>query len=375
MKSRDGDFRKALIALSFGLEPVIFAIVGWYAAPYFEVSNALGALIGVLVGFGMMFWRIWRFNLMVSSKLVHDVEREDLRSLASLIEVERYKIMRREDLIKIIGAQTPLQLLNILKSLSFIDSSFYDLSKLNEVLDEMIDFSKTLLEIRSRSPIDFLRILDDFNDFLACLCVNYAFRSEVCGDEISEGYKVPPFKSRYLQTFLCEEFKDYLANNYIKELYSKALSEALTLNSRAPFLALTTYSLMNMARDLEITRYSRIYAKDLKDLALRLLLIAIKDLKERKKTSEVMEITLKKWEVDGVASKDVNEVEEDVLKSFINEAYRTLITSAKVPLTAKTVISYLLIKWSEKVSLKLAIMAASSELDPQRAYLALLVPR
>lgn len=374
MKSYGKDVRKALIALSFGLEPVIFAIAGWYAAPYFELSNAVGALIGVFIGLGMMFWRIWKFTSTIESKLAYDIEREDLRSLTSIIEVERRKILRRDNLMKVMGSQSPLQLLNVLKSLSFINSNFYDLNKLNEILYEITDFSKAFLEVRSRSPFDFLRVLDDFNDFLSCLCASYAFRSEVYGDEISKGYVVPPFKLHSCHDFLREEFKDYLAHNEVRELYPKALNEALTLNSRAPFLTLAAYSLMNMARDLKTTGYSRIFSKELENLAFKLLLIATKVLREVKGTSEVMEITLQRWRINRRSTENIEETEEDVLRSFINEAYRTLTAPARVLSTARTVISYLFVRWSEKVSLKLAIMATKGEIDPQKAYSALPIP-
>ncbi|MEM4577100.1 MAG: hypothetical protein QW701_06645 [Candidatus Nezhaarchaeales archaeon] len=375
MKSYGRDVRKALIALSFGLEPVIFAIVGWYAAPYFELSNAVGALIGVFIGLGMMFWRIWRFTSTIESKPTYDIEKEDLRLLASIAEVERRKFVKREDLMKVMGSQSPLQLLNVLKGLSLINSDFYDLNKLNEVLCEITDFSKVFIEVRSRSPFDFLRILDDFNDFLACLCASYAFRSEVYDDEISRGYIVLPFKLQGSQTFLREEFKEYLAHNEVRELYPKALDEALTLNSRAPLLALAAHSLMNMARDLKATGYSRTFSKDLENLALRLLLIATRDIRGVKRTSEVVVMTLRKWRIDKIEVEGVDETEEGVLRSFINEAYKNLVTPVRVPPTAKSVIYYLFVKWGEKVSLKLAIMATNSGIEPQRAYSALLVPR
>ncbi|MEM0083652.1 MAG: hypothetical protein QW102_03940, partial [Candidatus Nezhaarchaeales archaeon] len=148
MKVTGEDLRKALIALSFGLEPIIFAIVGWYAGPYLGLTNVMGALIGVIVGFGIMFWRIWRFSLTLGLKIRYDPERVDLRSLISLVEAERYKILTRYDIAKIMGARGSLQLLNVLKNLSLIKLNFYDLNKLSSILEELTDFSKVLIDVR-----------------------------------------------------------------------------------------------------------------------------------------------------------------------------------------------------------------------------------
>lgn len=376
--STDGeDLRRALIALSFGLEPVVFAIIGWYAGPYLKLNNVTGALIGVAVGLGIMFWRIWRFSLMLKSKAREDPEREDLRSIIKLVEVERYRIINRYDIIKIIGTQTPLQLLNVLKSLSLIRPDFYDLNKLNDVLSEVTDFSKVFTDVRARSPIEFLRVLDDLNDFLVILCANFAFRYEVYDDKAAKGYVVTPFRQGDNRSLLREDLKNYLANEDIRELYPKALDEALMINSRSPILALAAYSLLKVGRDLELMRYAYAYSNEVIDLAQKLFSIAINGLRREGKESIVIEILkqkIKKLEVLAKESEEDIGNEEDALKFFINNAYETLKESSRVPFTAKAVLSYLFIKWSEKVSLRLAFMVVNNELTPQEAYEALITP-
>lgn len=376
MKVSGEDLRKALIALSFGLEPIIFAIVGWYAGPYLKLTNTMGALIGVIVGFGIMFWRVWKFSSMLGIKIKYDPERENLRSLTSLVEAERYKMITRYDIAKIMGARGPLQLLNVLKNLSFVKLDFYDLSRLSDILDEVVDFSKVLIDARTRSPIEFLRIVDDFNDFLVTLCANFAFRCEVYGDEVARGYVVTPFKlSKDARSLLREDLKDYLANDDVRGLYSKALEEALTIGSRGPLLALAAYSLLKMGKDLEVTKYAYVYSNEVRELAYSLFLIAIDDLKREGKRSVVVEVMSQEVKSAKVLPKEgVTGKEEDLLRNFINNAYRALRVPSKVPPTAKAVLSYLFVKWSEKVSLKLAFMAANNEVTPQKAYESLVVP-
>ncbi|MEM0083715.1 MAG: hypothetical protein QXL22_02270 [Candidatus Nezhaarchaeales archaeon] len=377
MKISSEDLRRALIALSFGLEPIIFAIVGWYAGPYLKLTNAIGALIGVIAGFGIMFWRIWKFSLMLGLKAKYDPEKEDLRSLISLVEVERYKIMNRYDIARIMGARNSLQLLNVLKNLSLIGLDFYDLIKLDDVLDEMTDFSKVLIDFRIRSPIELLKVMDDFNDFLVTLCANFAFRYEVYGDEVAKGYVVTPFKlRRETRSLLREDLSDYLANDDIRELYPKALEEALTIGSRGPLLALAAYSLLKIGKDLEDTRYAYVYSNEIRELAYKLFSIAIDDLRREGKKSVVVEAVKQKIEETKVLLKREEEVakEEETLRSFINNAYRSLRVPSRVPLTAKAVLSYLFVKWSEKVSLKLAFMVVNNEVAPQKAYEALVIP-
>ncbi|MEM2214049.1 MAG: hypothetical protein QXD66_03920 [Candidatus Nezhaarchaeales archaeon] len=378
MKVSGEDLRKALIALSFGLEPVIFAIVGWYAGPYLKLTNVMGALIGVIVGFGIMFWRIWKFSLTLGLKVKYDPERENLRSLISLVEVERYKIMNRYDIARIMGARGSLQLLNVLKNLSLIELDFYDLIKLNDVLDEITDFSKVLIDIRIRSPIELLKVMDDFNDFIVTLCANFAFRYEVYGDEVARGYVVTPFKlRRETQSLLREDLKDYLASDDIRGLYPKALEEALTIGSRGPLLALAAYSLLKIGKDLEVTKYAYVYSNEIRELAYKLFSIAIDDLRREDKKSMVVEVVKQKIEENKVLLKreeGVAEKEEEVLRNFINNAYRSLREPSRVPLTAKAVLSYLFVKWSEKVSLKLAFMVVNNEVTPQKAYESLVIP-
>lgn len=378
MKVTGEDLRKALIALSFGLEPIIFAIVGWYAGPYLGLTNVMGALIGVIVGFGIMFWRIWRFSLTLGLKIRYDPERVDLRSLISLVEAERYKILTRYDIAKIMGARGSLQLLNVLKNLSLIKLNFYDLNKLSSILEELTDFSKVLIDVRVRSPIELLTIIDDFNDFLVALCVNFAFRYEVHGDEVARGYVVTPFKlKRDAQDLLREDLKDYLANDDIRRLYPKALEESLTIGSRGPLLALAAYSLLKMGRDLEVTKYAYAYSNEVRRLAYKLFLIAINDLRREGKKSVIAEAVEQKIREVKLSIKKEEEVigkEEDVLRNFVGDSYRALTEPSKVPLTAKAVLSYLFVKWSEKASLKLAFMAASDEVAPQKAYESLIVP-
>lgn len=378
MKVSGEDLRKALIALSFGLEPIVFAIVGWYAGPYLKLTNVTGALIGVVIGFGIMFWRIWKFGSTLQFKAKYDPEREDLRSLISLVEAERYKIVTRYDIAKIMGARSPLQLLNVLKNLSLIKLDFYDLSKLSDILDEMTDFSKIIIEARTRSPIEFLRVLDDFNDFLVTLCANFAFRYEVYSDEVARGYVVTPFRSRKeVRSVLREDLRDCLANDDIRELYPKALSEALAIGSRSPLLALTAYSLLRMGENLEVTKYAYVYSNEVKELACKLFLIAINDLRREGKDSTIVKTMEQKIEEAKVLPKrgeEITEKEEDALRIFINHAYRALREPSRVPLTAKAVLSYLFVKWSEKVSLKLAFMVVNNEVAPQEAYESLVIP-
>ena len=387
MKLSGEDLRKALIVLSFGLEPIIFAIVGWYAGPYLNLTRVAGALLGVAAGFGIMIWRIWKFWRITSleiSRAMYDLEKDDLRSLTSLIENERYIIIGKDKLIKIMGAQAPLQLLTVLKGLSLVSRDFYDLSRLDQVLDEMTDFSKTFSEVRARSSINFLKVLDYFNDFLTLLCVNFAFRCEVANDEVAKGYVVTPFKcGGGPKGLLREDVKYYLADEEVRGLYSNALNEALTINSRAPILALASYSLIKMGRELEISGYAHAYSRAIGKLALELLSIADDDLVAEGKNSEVVKAIRQKngflkaltKEAKFDKSKEKRDFkEEDLIRSFIDDAYRTLTGSFRLPSTARTVLSYLFVKWGEKVSLKLAFMAANNEVAPHRAFASLMVP-
>jgi hypothetical protein len=377
MKFSGEDLKKALVALSFGLEPIIFAVVGWYVGPHLNLTNVTGALIGVVVGFGVMFWRIWKFSLTLGSKVAYDPERGDLRSLASFIEVERYKIVGKDELVKIMGVQTPLQLLTVLKGLSLVSPDLYDLDKLDQVLDEMTDFSKTLSEVRTRSPINFLRVLNHFSDFLALLCVNFALRYEVGGDCLAKGYVVPPFKYEGgARGLLREDLKYYIAEGEVRELYPEALKECLTIGSRAPMLALAAYSLFKMGEEVEASGYGQACSKEMEGLALELLSIAVNDLMAEKKESKVVKaIEQKRKLVKPPASeRRAFRKEEEVLRSFINNAYKALMSSSRVPFTARAVLSYLFVKWSEKVSLKLAFMAANNEIAAREAFASLLVP-
>ncbi len=373
------DLRIALIALSVGLEPVIFAIVGWYVGPHLNLTNTTGALIGVVAGLGIMFWRIWKLSLMLGLRAPHDPEREDLRLLASLIEAKRHKIIGRSGLAKIMDARTPLQLLATLKDVSLVGYDFHDLKRLDEVLNEVVDFSKTFSEVRAQSSINFLRALKAFNDFLTILCVNFAFRHEVSGDEIAEGYVVPPFKFEGgIQGLLHEGLMHQLADVEVRGLYPEALKEGLAINSRAPILALAAYSLIKMGKALEANDYAQAYSKKLKELALELFSIAANDLRARGGESKVMKIIEQKDELVGARAKELKKEvlrkEEDALRSFIDEAYRALVSSSRVPATARAVLSYLFVKWSEKVSLKLALMAANNRVAPHKVFASFLVP-
>jgi len=375
MRLSSEDLRKAFIALSFGLEPAIFAIVGWYVAPYLNFGNTAGALIGALIGFGMMFWRVWKFGLAVELKAKYDFESADLRSLVSLIEVERYKIIGKHDLMKIIGARGPLQILNVLKGISLLNKNFYDVNEVDNVIDEVTDFSKIMAEMHTRSPVELIRVLNAFNDFLTLLCSNYAFRYEVYGDEVAKGLVIPPFRrSIGLRDFLSINLKDFLTQSEVRELYPKALNEALSLNSRAPLLALAAYSLALMAECLEKLSYGRAYSVEVGEIAAKLYAIAVYDLERTSRKTGVVKL-FEKHKVLGKAPKAVEGLqEEEVLRSFIASSYEALMMPGKLPLKAKTVISYLFVKWSEKVSLNLAFMAAREEIGPQEAYASLLVP-
>ena len=373
------DLKIAFIALSVGLEPVIFAIVGWYAGPYLNLTNTAGALIGVVVGLVVMFWRIWKLSSMLGLGMARDPEREVLRPLASFIEAKRHKIIGRSGLLKIMNARSPQHLLTTLKDLSLVSYDFYDLKKLDEVLNEVVDFSKTLSEVRAQSSINFLRALRAFNDFLTILCINFAFRHKVGGDELAEGYVVPPFKFEGdVRDLLREDLVNQLADREIRELCSEALNEGLAINSRSPILALAAYSLMKMAKVLEENGYARAYSKEVKELALELLSIAANELRAKGGESKVMKMIEQKDKSIKThikkSKKGALKKEEDVLRSFINEAYKALISSARVPCMAKTVFSYLFVKWGEKVSLKLALMATTNGVPPHRAFASLLIP-
>jgi len=380
MRISGEDLKIALMALSIGLEPVVFAIVGWYAGPYLNLTNTAGALIGVVVGLGIMFWRIWKLSSMLGLGMARDPEREDLRPLASFIEAKRHKIIGRSGLLDVMRARSPQHLLTTLKDLSLVSYDFYDLKKLDEVLNEVIDFSKTLSEVRAQSSINFLKVLKAFNDFLTILCVNFAFRHEVGGDELAEGYVVPPFKFEGgVQGLLRGDLMDQLADEEVRGLYPEALDEGLAINSRAPMLALAAYSLMKMGRALEANGYARAYSKEVKGLALELFSIAVDDLRAKGRESKVVKVIELRADLakarDKKPKKEVlKKKEEDVLKSFISEAYKTLVSSTRVPPTARAVLSYLFVKWSEKVSFKLALMAANNKVSPHRAFASLLVP-
>ena len=379
MRISGEDLKIALMALSIGLEPVVFAIVGWYAGPYLNLTNTAGALIGVVVGLGIMFWRIWKLSSMLGLGMARDPEREDLRPLASFIEAKRHKIIGRSGLLDVMSARGPQHLLTALKDLSLVSYDFYDLKKLDEVLNEVIDFSKTLSEVRAQSSINFLKVLKAFNDFLTILCVNFAFRHEVGGDELAEGYVVPPFKFEGgVQGLLRGDLMDQLADEEVRGLYPEALDEGLAINSRAPMLALAAYSLIKMGRVLEANGYARAYSKEVKGLALELFSIAVDDLRAKGRESKVVKVIELRADLakarDKRPKKEVLKREEDVLKSFISEAYKTLVSSTRVPPTARAVLSYLFVKWSEKVSFKLALMAANNKVSPHRAFASLLVP-
>ena len=373
------DLKIAFIALSVGLEPVIFAIVGWYAGPHLNLTNTLGALIGVVVGLGVMFWRIWKLSLMLGLGTAQDPEKEDLKPLASFIEAKRHKIIGKSGLLRIMNARSPPHLLLTLKDLSLVGYDFYDLKNLDEVLNEVIDFSKILFEVRAQSSINFLRALKAFSDFLTILCVSFAFRHEVDGDELAEGYVVPPFKFEGdVRGLLRRDLIHQLADREVRELYSEALSEGLAINSRSPMLALAAYSLMKMGRVLQENGYARAYSREVRELALELFSIATSDLRMRGEESKVVKIIEQRDEFAKAHVKKLKrrvlKKEEDVLRSFINEAYRALVSSTRVPRTARAVFSYLFVKWGEKVSLKLALMAVANKVPPYRAFASLLVP-
>jgi hypothetical protein len=379
MQFSEKDLQKALVALGIGLEPIVFTVAGWYVGPYLNLTNTVGAVIGAAIGFGVMYWHIWRFGLMLL-RATYDPEREDLRSLASFIETERHKILSKDVFVKIMGAQTPLQLLSVLKGLSLVNHDFYDLENLDEILSDMTDFSKTLLDVRARSPVGFLRALDDFNDFLTILCTNFAFRYEVLGDKLAKGYVVPPFKSsKSIQEFLREDLKRCLADDEVRKLYLEALNEALIIDSRAPLLALAAYSLIKMGRKLEAYGYARVYSKEVEELALKFLSIAANDLRAKGRESKVMKVIEQKSELTKASTKKFKreeglKKEEDELRSFISDAHRALTSSARMLLTAKAVFSYLFAKWGEKVSLKLVLMVVNNEVGPQEAFNLLMVP-
>ncbi|MCS7140293.1 MAG: hypothetical protein N3F04_02720 [Candidatus Nezhaarchaeota archaeon] len=378
MRRSAQDLKKAFIAISFGLDPVIFAIVGWYAAPHLNLDSMTGALIGAIIGFGMMFWRIWKFGLAVELKAKYEVESEDLRSLITLIDNERYKIIDRQSLMKIIGTHGPLQLLNVLKSISLVDRDFYSIDKMDEVVNGLVDFSKVIMEIRLRSPMEFLTVLDTFNDFIMLLCANFAFKYEVHHEEWAQGFIVPTTKVKGAPgEYLSMNLRDYLANRELRELYPKALNEALMFNSRSTILVLTCYSLLLMANNLERLSYGRNYSEEIREVAKRIYAIAVNDLKGRYRKSEVLGLLIKKHKLfDEGSIKEVEELsEEEILKSLVASSYEALMVRGRLPLKAKTVISYLLVKWSEKVSLNLAFMASRGEIDPREAYATLLMPR
>ena len=379
MKLSSEDLKVAFIAISIGLEPVIFAVVGWYVGPRLNLTNTTGALIGVVVGLGVMFWRIWKLSSMLGLRARHDPEREDLRPLASFIEVKRHKVIDKSKIVKIVDAHTPPQLLATLRDLSLIGHDFY-LRKLDEVLNEVVDFSKTLSEVWAQSSINFIKALKAFNDFLTTLCVNFAFRYEVDGDRLAKGYVVLPFKFEEadVRGLLHEGLVRHLTDGEIKELYPKAFKEALTINSRAPLLALSAYSLMKMGEVLEANGYGRAYSREVNRLALELFSIAVNELRAKSEESDVVKMIKQKGKLTKVRVKEfrkgVLKREEDVLRFFINEAHRVLASSARVPPTARAVLSYLFVEWGKKVSLKLAIMAANNEITPRDALASLMIP-
>ncbi len=368
-------FKRALIFLSIGLEPVIFAIVGWYVAPHLGVNSTVGTLVGVATGFGLMFWSIWRLGLSAELKISYEVESEKLRGLISIVEVERYKILKKSDIMKIIGAHGPIQLLNVLKEVSLINKDFYDIDKLNEVTSNLVDFSRIMAKIRVKSPLEFVKILDGLSDFFTLLAVNFAFKHEVEGDSIAKAFILPPipFKEEVisLRKLLSADLKDFMANHEIRELYAKALEEAISVNSRAPLLALAAYSLALTCKDLEKLEYGKVYALKLKELADKLYSIANIELEKKSLRSIIVRRigergSLKVFSIEGQ--------EDDVMRSFMHKAYEALMRSGRLPLKAESVISYLFVKWCEKVSLNLAFMAVRGEVDAQSAYSLSLLP-
>ena len=370
-----GGFKRALIFLSIGLEPVIFAIVGWYAAPYLKISNTIGALIGVIMGFGLMFWSIWRLGLSAELKIQYEIESEKLRGLTSIIEVDRYKVLKRSDIMKIIGARGPIQLLNVLKEISLINKDFYDIDKLNEVTLDLVDFSHIIIEMRVKSPLEFVKILDGLSDFFILLAVNFAFKHEVESDPTAKAFALPPIPSREKvidpKGLLSTNLKDLIASQEIRELYTQTLEEALSINSRAPLLALAAYSLALTCRDLGRLEYGKVYALKLKELADKLYSIATIELEKRGLRSGIVK-KIRDRELLRIFQVEGQEV--DVMRSFICEAHEALMRSGRIPLKAESIISYLFVKWCEKVSLNLAFMAARGEVDVPSAYSFSLLP-
>ncbi|MDI9620160.1 MAG: hypothetical protein QFX33_05095 [Candidatus Nezhaarchaeota archaeon] len=369
MKMSVEGYKRALIYLSVGLEPVIFAVVGWYSAPYLGGSSLGGALVGVIIGFCLMFWNIWRLGLSTELKSTYEVESEKLRGAVSLVERERYKLMRKSDILKIAGTRGDVQLLNILKSMSLLEEDFYELDKLNEVTSSLMDFSHIMIDVRARIPLDFMRALDKFSDFLTLLSANFAFKHEVEGDAASKAFVVLPLRTACKLDFgkvLLHGLKDLIIDHEVQGLYQEALEEALALGSRSPVLVVASYSLALCGRELEKLDFGRAYAHTLKGIANNLYSIAITEVKRKRySTPKVIEKLSQK---DLLKFHETVSSEYDVISGFSRNSYRALTRAVRLPLKAETVISYLMIRWCEKVSLKLAFMASRGEISAQMAY-------
>ena len=368
-------FKKALIFLSIGLEPIIFAVVGWYAAPYIGLGDTVGALVGVVVGFALMFWNIWRLGLSVELRAKYDVESESLRGLTSYIELERYRVTRKSDLVKVMGTSSYLQLLNVLKEVGLIDKKFYEVDRLSEELERLKDFSQVMAEVRVRAPLEFIKVLDGLSDFFTLLSLSFALKYEVEGDVAAKCYVVPPFKLDILSPRRLVEtsLEPLLANHRVREHYSKALEEALSRGTRRPILALAAYSLALASMELERLSYGRAYSDKLKELSQRLFSASLAG-GEDLQTLEMLKLAYPKLKSVG-SSKLLEEVDERAaLKSFIDESYKLLMSSGRLRRKAEVAVSYLFVKWGEKVNLNLALAAFNKEMDVREAYALMFFP-